>query len=193
MTIIFFIIAAGLPAQEEPETLFSGKIESGGYGAFAMRTGQVQGGTGLFLGGQGGWIINHQFVLGGGGGGLVSEFQVAEAEDGRDLYLSFGYGGGMVEYIALPHKLVHFTVSCMVGAGGVTYMDKTGTTDPETYPADACFVLEPGFGFELNVTRHFRVNVGGTYRMVKGVNFEGTSDEELSDVTFTVLFKFGSF
>ncbi|MBN1998380.1 hypothetical protein JW935_12555 [candidate division KSB1 bacterium] len=191
--LIFFVSLSGLLAQEDAETLFSGKIESGGYGAFTMKTGQVHGRTGLFLGGQGGWIINHQFVIGGGGCGLVSEYKIAESEEGDDLFLSFGYGGGMLEYIALPNKLIHFSVQCLIGAGGVTYMDKTGNTDPQTYPADACFVLEPGFTFELNVTRHFRINLGGSYRMVRGVNFVGTSNEDLSDVTFNVLFKFGSF
>ena len=54
-------------ASAQDEQLVSGKIESGGFGAPVWKITQINGETAMLTGGRGGWIINHTFVIGGGG------------------------------------------------------------------------------------------------------------------------------
>lgn len=178
--------------QGDTETLISGDIESGGYGGPVVKIGQIQGKSGIFVGGQGGWIINHQFVLGGGGYGLTNDILMEDIESTEDLYLNFGYGGLFVEYIIAPKKLLHFTVNSLIGAGGVSFRDKD-YEQTDSYDDDSFFVLEPGVSLALNLHKHIRITLGGTYRYITGVDLEGTSNSDLSCATFEVRLKFGSF
>ena len=57
------IISTSMMAQEK--TLLGGELTNGGYGAFFTKAGQVHGGTGIYMGGQGAWMINHRIGIGG--------------------------------------------------------------------------------------------------------------------------------
>jgi len=73
------VVATG----QEAETLFAGEVVHGGFGGPVLKASTVNGSPALFVGGRGGWIINHSFILGGGGDGLgvgFGDFQVI-AED----------------------------------------------------------------------------------------------------------------
>lgn len=111
----------------------------------------------------------------------------------KDLYLVFGYGGLLLEYIIASRKLVHFSVHSLIGAGGVSYREKDFDDGDSNYDGDGFFVLEPGANLMLNVHKHVRIGVGGTYRYVSGVNYSGISNSDLSGVTAQLVFKFGSF
>ena len=76
LIIILLAVLLSYPAMAQDETLVSGKTESGGYGGPLCKMGQINGETGIFVGGQGGWIINHRFVLGGTGYGLVNDVEI---------------------------------------------------------------------------------------------------------------------
>jgi len=155
--------------------------------------GQINGQTGIFVGGQGGWIINHTFVLGGRGYGLVNEVDV---EGLQNIKLEFGCGGALLEYIIASDKLLHLGIQCMIGAGGVRHAVKDYTQDHDDidYSSDdAFFVLEPGINLVLNITKYFRLSAGAEYRYVNGVEYEDLSDSDLSGVSVQILFKFGVF
>ncbi|MBD3289817.1 hypothetical protein GF337_13505 [candidate division KSB1 bacterium] len=192
LVLMTFTIAFSAHGQDDTETLISGDIKSGGYGGPAVKIGQINGENGVFVGGQGGWIINHQFVLGGGGYGLTNDILIQGIDSPEDLYLNFGYGGLFLEYIIAPKRLIHFTVNSMIGAGGVSFRDKDyeGTDD---YNNDSFFVLEPGVSAVLNLHKHVRITVGGNYRWISGVDMAGIGDSDLSGTTFEVRLKFGSF
>ncbi|MCI0512261.1 hypothetical protein L0128_03520 [candidate division KSB1 bacterium] len=194
--ILFWVIGLSLPVRAEDETLIHGNLESGGYGGPVVRYGPIFDTYGFFFGGQGGWIINHTFVIGGGGYGLSSNVEAPGifTATGAPLYLNFGYGGVHLEYILSSSKLVHFTLHSLIGGGGISYREqKIAETDTEPVSSDGIFVFEPGFNLMLNVTRHFRLGVGATYRYVNGVDLPGASDSDLSGVAAQVVFKFGSF
>jgi len=79
--MILFVILFSYPVMAQDETLISGEIESGWYVAPLFKVGQINGDTGFFIGGQGGWIINHRFVIGGMGYGLINDIDIKDAKN----------------------------------------------------------------------------------------------------------------
>ncbi len=195
--IIFTIIfSANAFAQEQ--TLVSGKLESGGYGAPVIKFSSVNKSFALFVGGYGGWLINHTFMIGGGGYGLVNNINFPQGPV-LDYYyvplerkIQFGYGGLMLEYIGNYEKLVHYSFSVLIGAGGITY----GYRDFEynsDYPVNSVFVLEPAVNLEINITTFFRIDCGAGYRLVTGVNMYGLKNADMGGPSLNLAFKFGKF
>ena len=189
------LIAAPLFAQEE--TLISGKVEHGGFGGPVVKFTQMKDEFAMLVGGRGGWIINHTFVIGGGGYGLVSEIEAdALSFTGEPLYLAVGYGGLELEYIASSNKLVHFSVPVLIGAGGIDYIERDFEDhhfDDHYFDGDVFFIAEPGINMILNVTSFFRLGVGGSYRFVSGVEIAPLENSDLSGPSAVVTLKFGKF
>lgn len=175
------LLALAAPALAQERTLISGGFESGGFGAPVVKFSQVDGEFALFVGGRGGWIINHAFVVGGGGYGLANDIDTND--DGvRDLEL--GYGGLELEYVSSSDALIHFTAYLLIGGGGLS-----GTSVLE----EAVFVLEPALNGELNVTDYFRFHAGAGFRWVSGVDSPGVDGSDLSSFYAQVTLKFGTF
>ena len=114
LLVIFFTFSA--LAQES--TLISGDIESGGFGAPVIKVTNINGENAVIAGGRGGWIINHSFVLGGGGYGLVTDVN-AKVKDLNHQYVEMGYGGLEIEYIASSNDMIHLSMGLLVGGGGI--------------------------------------------------------------------------
>ena len=193
--IMLMILALAGPALARDETLLGDDLENGGYGALVVKYGPIMGTEGFFVGGQGGWVINHTLVIGGGGYGLVSRIVL---DDGECSNLGFGYGGLFLEYIIASHKLVHFSIQTLIGGGGVgRYSDwdcgEWGCGDDYWRDSDAFFALEPGANLMLNLHKFVRVGFGATYRFVDGVSYLGLCDSDLSGATGQFIVKFGSF
>jgi hypothetical protein len=172
--------AAG--AQEK--TLVSGGIDSGGFGAPVIKFTGVADEFGVFVGGRGGWIINHTFVIGAGGYGLANDirFPIGQ-DDAPHRNLQFGYGGAELEFIALSDEVAHFTGLLLVGGGGLTF----GRYE------DAVFVLEPSANLELNIVRWCRLNFGAGYRFVSGVDHPDFTNGDMSAFFGQITAKFGKF
>ena len=104
--LLFILVVLVIPFSifAEEKTLFGDKIEHGGYGGPVVKFMSLGGDLGVLVGGRGGWIINHMFVIGGGGYGLASDTTI----NGNDLQLD--YGGFEVEYIWRSDSILHFTV-----------------------------------------------------------------------------------
>lgn len=178
---IAVLLASASPTLAQERTLIRGGFESGGFGAPVVKFSQLDGEFALFVGGRGGWIINHTFVVGGGGYGLVNDIDTND--DGvRDL--EFGYGGLELEYVNSSDELIHFTVYLLIGGGGLS-----GTTVNE----ESVFVLEPALNGELNVTDYFRLHAGAGFRWVSGVDSPGLDSSDLSAFYAQVTLKFGTF
>ncbi len=201
LSLLLLFIAGAIQAQEE-ETLLSGGLESGGYGAPVVKFTTVKGEFAVMVGGYGGWLINHSFMIGGGGFGLVTSHEVDPAswsfygipEAGR---IEFGYGGGMLEFIFSPMAVIHSTVSLLIGGGSVSmrnsYVGLFDTMDGNEGVRDGVFVLEPSVNVELNVTSFFRVNAGASYRFVSGTSMFGLKNSDLSGGSINLALKFGKF
>ena len=204
LMITLFTLSA---SAQEQETLFSSPIEHGGYGAAVAKMTPIRGEMALMVGGYGGWLINHQLMLGGGGYGLITNIRASNDAEaayspyGERLYVEFGYGGFMLEYIMAPNKLVHLNVQALIGAGAVTYRDDWldgiygDNYDTKHYGrTEALFVAEPAVNVELNVTEWFRISAGASYRFVTGANeITGIENKDLSGPSGQFALKFGAF
>src|SRR4051794_928589 len=60
-----------MPVAEQPRTLLSRPFQSGGYGAPVVSYTRFAGTDSVLIGARGGWVLNHQLVIGGGGFGLA--------------------------------------------------------------------------------------------------------------------------
>jgi hypothetical protein len=190
LALLLCLITLPLTAQEE--TLIAGDIESGGFGGPVVKFGSVNGEAGIIVGGRGGWIINHTFILGGGGYGLANNIKAKVPGPFGERYLNFGYGGVELEYIAQSDKLLHFSVMTLIGAGGLGWRDETMRPGSNS-EGDGFFILEPAAQVNLNVTKYFRISAGVSYRYVSGVDSPAATDANLSGPTGVLTFRFGKF
>ena len=145
------IFTCGQMFGQEQTLLGEGKISHGGFGGPVVKFSNINNSLGVLVGGQGGWIINHTFVIGGGGYGLVNNIRTDKYILGEKQLLTFGYGGVELHYINQSDNLVHYTVSMLIGGGGVGYRsavkDFGWDWDNE---ANSFFVFEPGVRIDLD-------------------------------------------
>lgn len=185
-------VADEKPAKPEAEVLVGGELEHGGYGGPEMRFTTVRGEGAVFLGGRGGWVINHSVVLGGAGYGMVTRVaapDAAQPASGR-YDVTFGYGGVFIEGIILPHRLWHLSLASLFGGGGITYRERGNDM---TRSSAEVFVWEPSATLEFNVVRFLRIDLGASWRMVRGVDLAGLSNSDLTGFSGLLAFKFGTF
>ncbi len=188
--LLILVITAGVSAEER--TLLSGQVEHGGFGGPDLRLTTINGNITLLMGGRGGWIINHRFVLGGGGCGVVENVK-AKRFTGDSLYVNFGYGGGFLEWVMRSDDLLHVTFSTFLGGGNVMLSGDHHAADEASNSHDGVFVGELNANLELNVVTWFRINFGAGYRYVSGVSTTGFKNSDFGGPTGTVVLKFGKF
>lgn len=198
VTQLFLLLFVSVICAQEQETLITtGDIDHGGYGALSVKISQINQKSAVLVGGYGGWLINHSFLIGGGGYGLANmieadpEIQAISGDD-RILDIRFGYGGFIFEYIGNPENIVHYSGKILLGVGGVGYALRDDYNVSDTKQS-ACFVSELEAGIEVNVTTFMRINLGAGYRFVNGVDLDGLTDDDLSAVNGRISFKFGRF
>jgi hypothetical protein len=74
LSILFICICFQLNAQEQT-LVGNGEISNGGFGGPVIKYTQIKNEPAILVGGRGGWIINHTFVIGGGGYGLANQIE----------------------------------------------------------------------------------------------------------------------
>lgn len=193
-SLLLLLLVASIPllAQDE-ETLLSGEVESGGFGGPVLKIGPVNGKTGVFVGGRGGWIINHSFIIGGGGYGLVNDVAALVPSSSGETLIGFGYGGLELEYIPVPYRLVNASFMLLIGGGGLMYRVEGSDVNFDSHGGDAVFVLEPQVSVTLNVIRWLRISASMSYRFVTGVDIAASSDRKLSGPSGGLTVRFGKF
>ncbi len=186
--LLCFLAFASTHAQQE--TLAGHDLHSGGFGGPVLKITPINGKTGILVGGRGGWIINHTFILGGGGYGLVTDIAAAAPGLSGETYVNFGYGGVELEYIHQWDKLMHLSFGLLVGGGGVGTRSSSGSNSGDS---KGFFTMEPWVNGNINVTDFFRISAGVSYRWVTGANSPAASDSNLSGVAGILILRFGSF
>jgi hypothetical protein len=173
-------------------------VSFGGFGGPVVKFSDVAGDLGVWVGGRGGGIINfdpnHAISLGGGGYALVTEHRVPDPEFGEpdtDYFAMNFYGGFNIEYTNRSWQLAHFTISSLIGGGGLMMRDRD--FDDVDRSVNRYFVFEPGAHLEVNFTHFFRVALGLNYRMTSGINRAGFTDDDFSGINGSITFKFGRF
>ncbi len=200
----FMIIAlmAATAAFSREQTLIGGDIEHGGFGGVELKISPIgrDNTNAVLMGGRGGWIINHTFVLGGGGYGLVSDIPADWVEErwyegeAQPYYLNFGYGGLLLAYIHNSDALLHYELWSIIGGGAVDVRTRADVGEMYSHMSgDGVFVAEPGINIMLNVTPFLRIGAGASYRYVAGVNDPRLTNEDLTNFSGQIILKFGAF
>ena len=175
-------------------TVFSGDVDHGGYGGPMFSMTSIRGNGEIMAGGRGGWLIDHTLLIGGGGHGVLSDIEGELPAPQDTLSLGVGYGGFMMEAIVLPRELVHFSVSALIGGGGVSFYDRSDpSANNEELESDGFWVFEPGVHGIVNLAHFVRVYVDALYRIVGDVELEGVTNSDISGPSFGVSFMFGAF
>jgi hypothetical protein len=205
--VVLLFTSSFLMAQDEPEeemqTLFGDeKLTFGGYGGPRVAFSSFDNNDIWLVGGRGGVIINHCFVIGGAGYGIVNSPRyndlVIDDTTYPNLYLQGGYGGLLLEGIIWSRKLVHFSVPVLIGAGGVMFSDKRYPDGDEDYDIHVIehtpfFVIEPGIEVELNVVRFMRLAAGVSYRYAPKAELPNIASNAFNSLNVSLSFKFGNF
>jgi len=207
LIVVALISSTALVAQEEKKGYSSSEIQTvldqkassnGIYGAFHIGYSQIAGRDAMNMGFRGGWIANHKFALGFAGTGFFSDKRSTNIS-GLDNYIAGGYGGILFEPIVMPMSQVHVSFPMIIGAGGVTIIDRYQNMidwtyhDPTSSKAEPFFVFEPGAELEFNIAKFFRFGLGLSYRFTSNVDLAGISPDALRGLSGHVIFKFGKF
>jgi hypothetical protein len=190
-TIVATLLLLAVVAFAEDEQLISDKIESGGFGGPVWKLTQLNGKTAYLTGGRGGWIINHTFILGGGGYNTESDVKTGlTGQGGKPLYLGMEYGGVEIEFLHHSQKLVHWTVRSLFGGGHVRLSERDPSRETVS---DGFGIVDADLNVELNVLKWMRVNAGAGYRLVYGIEANGLSNSDVGGGFGQVTLKFGKF
>lgn len=160
------------------------KLKVSGIGGFNMAFSSFNTYYAVSTGGSMGVLFNKQLFV-GGYGQSASLDRVVEInnEEYRDVNLN--HGGFWLGYIILPNFPIHPVISTQAGWGKARLDD---------YYKDYVFVINPMIEVQLNVTRFFRIAVGGHYTFVSDVNSIPTmSTSDFSGPGGTLSFRFGWF
>jgi hypothetical protein len=216
LSILLLAVVASGPApvfaQEngapQDETLFGSVQSSGGYGAPTVALTTLSGETAAMVGGQGGWVLNRRFAVGGAIRGIAPspDADLKDRSFGRgsdapeSAQVQLGYAGLLFEYIGAPSDLLHYGAELVVGGGNVELARGQGfqagpSVSDDSFERSAVFAAELGARAELNVTSFFRIGLSGGYRLVSGADLDkaDVSNGDLSAPYGQLSLRFGSF
>ncbi len=193
--ILFSLLFSTIMIFSQEKTLVgNGEISHGGFGAPVIKYTQIHGEPAVLCGGRGGWIIDHTFVLGGGGYGLVNEIESETDPLNNPAYINLGYGGLELEYIIASDQIIHFSIYSLIGGGGINLAHHfNGDWDDGNHGHDGFFIFEPAVNIELNIISFFRINAGVSYRLISGINYYEFTNSDIDGFSGTLALKFGKF
>ena len=180
---------------EVAPSYMSNDLQSGAYIEPALKFARVTGTSGVLAGARGGWVINHDFVVGAGVYGIVNNIPslgIATATNNLD----YVYGGLLLEYIIASESRVHLAVSTLIGGGGIgaRTMNFNGPADSKFANHSATsFVAEPELDAIVNVTQTIHAGLGVSYRMNRGTDVAGLNNSDLSGTNVNLFMQFGAF
>ncbi|SEV90090.1 hypothetical protein SAMN05428988_0278 [Chitinophaga sp. YR573] len=202
MALLILITVQQARAQHA-QTLFSNnglhKTRIAAYGVPAAKFTSIDGKFGVLTGGYGGVLLNGKWMLGAGAYSLVNNIALPGVNaNGTTDYLNLWYTGAVVEYIHNSDKLIHWTAGTLIGGGGVSRRDKhrfddDGDHNSYNYDRSGLFVAEPFANLEINIIKNLRLDIGASYRLVKGTSTTAITDSKLSNPSVHVGLKAGIF
>jgi hypothetical protein len=179
------------------QTLFGHNRSSGAYGAFNVGYSEIDDKQAVIFGGKFEWIVGHSLGIGFGGNGFINEYHF-DVDLNTDVFLTGGYGGLIIEPIFLPKFPVHLAFPVLLGAGGISYITKDMDYHNMIEDSEVFLIVEPMAELEFNITRHFRLALGASYRFASpfDVGTSGAtsvSSDSLESWSYMMTFKFGRF
>jgi hypothetical protein len=159
---------------DRQETLFGSRgLKISGFGGPFVEFSSVNGQFTVSNGGGGAALFNQTFFLGGYGVGMSNRINVGVGNTNQRI--DFEHGGFWLGYVSSPKRLVHFTGSLRLGWGGVNLRNNSFGSNMDLRLTN-CFVATPEIGFEVNITRFFRIAATAGYRAVSGIGTVNLND-----------------
>lgn len=193
LTLLLVLVVA-IPVLASEETLIGNSAENTSIWGVDLKSSPVNGRSGLWLGGYSGQIMNDGTLFIGSEGYVLLNPLSAPAGAPNDIgptNIGLFYCGLTCEYNLNPNKLIHLSGSVLAG---LCYVKYVGTDySIEKGLAALCYVVEPGVNVMMNVTDFFKAGVGVSYRWVSGLDIQGLTNSDLSDVSVNLIFKFVEF
>jgi hypothetical protein len=180
MSCLLVLTPADVDAQQA-RTLVRDEANHGGFGAVVFKGTGVNDQFAGFFGARGGWLVDHVFSLGAGAYVLGGGVDVERASGSQSLKM--WYGGAEIEIVSGWSQVYHITFLTLVGGGSLELEGES----------DGIWAVEPELNMEVNVTSYFRLNFGGGYRFIWGVDYPELSSGDLSQFFGQVSLKFGAF
>lgn len=207
----FLLFSISLQAQkyvdshnpDEIKSLLGKGNQTSGFGGGDIRITDINDSRSLLVGAYGGIIVNRNYYLGLAGYGLVTNNEFTgliptdpEPEE-KKLNIYGGYGGLLFGFTLWTKEPVHLNVPILIGAGSLEVVDRNffnNNYDTDfTIERSAFFVVDPALQLEFNVTEHFRLAAGASYRYVQGLELANIVDEDITGISAIVSLKFGQF
>lgn len=176
-----FAITAGANAQ-------SGKQHVTGYGAGFTELTWVDGKPAISLGGYGGVLINHKFMIGLAGNNVCFKQTV----NGKKESFQFNYYGLYSEYRFKPENPVHLSLG-LTGALGwqdneIKTASKTGRKD-----GDFTFVVQPKLAMNVKVAKFMQIQAYGSYRFTGNTHSTYYAKNNYNGASAGISLVFGGF
>ena len=160
------------------KTLFGKSTGFGGFLEMGAKAGDINGQSGLFVGGAFAAVFSSKMNIGLAGYGLTTGVDADTYDDNNKLYhIDMGYGGLLIEPVLWNKNVVHLTAPTILGVGGAGLRSNHFLTREERDSlnrdrdfhhddSDAFIVVEPGLSVEINLLRNVRLDLGATYRYI---------------------------
>jgi hypothetical protein len=175
----------------EYKSIFGDDKHYSGVGGFGFGISYLGGEMAICSGGSGAVILNRKFLFGGYGTGINSDKSITYTDKSDNSItldnVEIGHGGLWMGYVFGGSNAIHPVVSLQSGFGSVAYYNADYRT------VDPIFVVNPKVEIEFNITRYFRIGVGGNYLLTTGVNRYGMNDNDYSGPGGQIAFRFGWF
>lgn len=173
-------------SQEMQTVLEGGKSKViGAYGAASQKFSSIDGQFATLLGGYGGVLFNHNFLLGAGAYALLNGQQVT-IENDPTTSRQLTYIGLIGERTFNPQKIIHFSANLFTGAAIIGEQSQIDGGGQYTLSSRGAFLIEPGIQAEVNLTKWFRIATCASYRLIAG-------ESKFSAPAAHISFKFGKF
>jgi len=201
ITALFLASATSLFAQDV-QTLFGPGRATGGYGAISNKFTTIGGKFANISEIYGGVFINRRWMLGLAFAGSTNDIQVPtqySVDPQTPMTYQYGQGGLKLERVIGSNKPIHLVVNLFTGVGFTAQYDRYNWNDYSyndfhtTHDENWFYVVEPGAQLEMNLFRWMRLSPGISYRNASHSSAAGLSDRQLSDWSYNVTVKFGSF
>lgn len=187
---------------EEVKSLFNKGNEITGFGNLDFRVSNIKSKESLFMGGYGGVVINRTVMFGLAGYGITSKTEIdgiiPDTNLNRALNIYGGYGGLVLGIMVASKEVVHLSFPIILAAGNIdvsddNYFVNTGRDKSYVVESSKFFLIEPSALLELNISKIFRIGLGGGYRFIRALELENLSEGDMSNFSGVLAFKFGGF
>lgn len=163
-------------------------------GGYEMKLTSFNGEPAFLHGIRGGWYVHQDekkdILVGIGMYGAYTQLNETRLSTQENLftYYSTLYCG----ITLMKNKPVSFEIPAHIGYGFLT-MEHASPTYGYDLRADGYFLFEPNVNALFKLGRAVRVGIGAGYRLVGGINMDGTDNIGMSSLTINATLRFGRY